>query len=95
MKKENIEYIRKTSPDGSSEDILIRGLEDGEEQYYTILGTGYGINFTRCFSMGAKNKEKFWERVFAYKIIPNRDHADLLERATGEDYISVEFYELS
>ena len=94
MKKENIEYIRKTSPDGSSEDIMVHGLEDGEEQYYTILGTGYGINFAHCFSMGAKNKEKFWEGVFAYKIIPNGEHANLLEQVTGEDYISVEFYEL-
>ena len=94
MKKENVELIRKSSSNGPDEDIMIYGLEDGEEQYYTILGTGYGINFAHCFSMGAKNKEKFWERVFAYKIIPNRDHANLLERATGNNYISVEFYEL-
>ncbi len=95
MKKENVEVIRKTNPDGSTEDIMVYGLEDGEEKYYTILGTGYGLNFTRCFSMGANNKENFWRRVFGYKIIPNRDHADLLGRATGDDYISVEFYELS
>jgi len=95
MKRENIEFMRKTATDGSSEDTKIYGLEDGEEQYYTILGTGYGINIAHCFSMGSKNKEKFWERVFAYKVIPNGDHVNLLERVTGEDYISVEFYELS
>lgn len=95
MKKENIEYIRKTSPDGSSKDIRLYGLENGEEQYYTILGTGYGVNFAHCFAMGTKNKENFWERVFAYKIISNRDQANLLERATGDNYISVEFYELA
>ena len=95
MKKENSEIIRRTSSRGSDEDIMVYGLEEGEEQYYKILGTGYGINFAHCFSMGAKNKDNFWERVFAYKIIPNRDPANLLERATGEDYISVEFYELS
>jgi len=95
MKKENAELIRRTSSKGSDEDIMVYGLEEGEEQYYKILGTGYGINFAHCFSMGAKNKDNFWERVFAYKIIPNRDPANLLERATGDDYISVEFYELS
>lgn len=96
MKKENIMKIGKTfTADGHTEEKGIYCLEDGEEQFYSILGTGYGINFVHCFSMGAKNKENFWERVFAYKINPNREHTEFMERATGEDYISVEFYELS
>ena len=95
MKKENIETIRKTMPDGYKEDKIIYGLDEGEEQYYTILGIGYGINFAHCFTMGVKNKEMFWERVFAYKIIPNLNQAILLEKAIGENYLSVEFYELS
>lgn len=96
MKNENIMKIGKTfTADERREEKDIYCLEDGEEKFYSILGTGYGINFVHCFTMGAKNKENFWERAFAYKIIPNRDHADLLERATGDDYISVEFYELS
>lgn len=96
MKKENIMTIVKTAnADGSKETKDIYQLEEGEEQFYNLLGTGYGVNLVHCFSMGAKNKENFWERVFGYRIIPNRDHANLLERATGEDYISVEFYELA
>jgi len=95
MKKENIEIIRRESPDGATEEAVIYGLEDGEEQYYRILGTGYGVNFAHCFSMGHKNKENFWERVVGYKIIPNTDQANLLKKMTGNDYITVEFYELS
>ncbi|MDX9913680.1 MAG: hypothetical protein RBS77_03820 [Candidatus Moranbacteria bacterium] len=95
MKKENIEIIRRESPDGATEEAVIYGLEDGEEQYYRILGTGYGVNFAHCFSMGHKNKENFWERVFAYKISLNREQADMIEKITGKHYISVEFYELS
>lgn len=94
MKKENIEVIRKKIVEDAYEDIKIYGLEEGEEQYYKILGTGYGLNFAHCFSMGANNKEIFWERVFGYKIIPNREQANLLEKATGDDYLSIEFYEL-
>lgn len=95
MKKENLQGIIKTNPDGLKEGKDIYGLEEGEEQFYKLIGVGYGINLAHCFSMGTKNSENFWERVFAYKIIPNRDQANLLEKATGDDYISVEFYELS
>jgi hypothetical protein len=94
MKKENIEFMRKTASDGSTEDVMVYGLEDGEEQYYTILGTGYGVNFAHCFTMGAKNKDNFWGRVFAYKISRDRKYTDMIEGATGQSYISVEFFEL-
>ena len=96
MKNENTIKIGKTfTTDGHREEKERYCLEDGEERFYNILGTGYGINLVHCFSMGAKNKENFWERVFAYKIIPNREPANLMKRVTGKDYISVEFYELS
>lgn len=95
MKKDNIEIVRRTSPDGSIEDTIIYGLEEGEEQYYKILGTSSGITFAHCFSLGAKHKDNFLKRVFAYKIIPDKDHIDLLKKVTRENYISVEFYELA
>ena len=94
MKKENLTTVGKTLPDGIREEKNIYGLEEGEEQYYHLLGVGYGINLVHCFSMGAKNKENFWERMFAYKVIPNEKPADLLEEATGNGYISVQFFEL-
>lgn len=95
MKKANVMTVVKTSnSDGHEEKKDMYRLEDGEEKFYGLLGVGYGVNLVHCFSMGSKNKEMFWERVFAYRIIPNQDHAKLLEKATGENYLSVEFYEL-
>ena len=94
MKKENLATVIKTLPNGDREEKSIYGIEEGEEQYYHSLGVGSGVNFAHCFALGAKHGKNLWERVFAYKIIYNDKTANLMEKATGDKYVSVEFFEL-
>lgn len=94
MKKENLATVTKILPNDTREEKSIYGIEEGEEQYYHSLGIGMGVNFAHCFALGAKHKENLWERVFAYKIIPNDETANLMEKTTGDKYVSVEFFEL-
>lgn len=94
MKKENFKSVALTTKEKTEEKIIYL-LDDGEEKYYKLLGSAYGVNFYHCFALGMKHKENFWNRVFAYKISADRDQVDIIEKATGEKYVAIEFYELN
>jgi len=94
MKKENIEIINIIYLNSSSKDLMIYGLEEGEEKYYKLLGKSSGINLAHCFFMGHKHKKAFAERVFAYKVISNDKTLDVLKQIIDKEYMTVEFYEL-
>jgi hypothetical protein len=95
MKKENQIKLAHTLLNGQRDTKTIYELESGEEKYFKSLGTGSGISIMHCLSMGINHKENLWERVFAYRVIKGDNTASLLEVATGNKYIAVEFYELS
>lgn len=89
--------IRRTNPDGKTEEKEIFEINDERAVDYDLLGKAVGINLQHCFSLGDAHKEKFWDRVYGYRIIEDDDSkmfAEAMVKASkGTKMISVCFYE--
>ncbi len=91
--------ISRVIEGGIKEVKEIHELVDEPDNKYLLLGQSTGTNMQHCLLMAENHKQKFWHRVYGYKIIEN----DKMEKMLGEamkkikpkveSYMTVCFYE--
>ncbi len=95
----NSVQISRFTEDGIKEVKEIYELSEDNTVKYRILGQPTGINMEHCVILGLKHKERFWNRVYGYRIIKNEAIEKMLVEAMRkikpeiESYITVCFYE--
>lgn len=96
MKSVTINHINE---DGIAEAKEIYELLDTDNFKYRLIGGSMGINMDHCVILGIKHAVNFWHRVYAYKIIQNKEKENMILEAMRKikpevkSYITVSFYE--
>ena len=84
-------------PDGYDERIpygkMIRMIPENDVEKYKPMGYGIGVNFKHAVLLGQSHSKDFYIRVVGYRYLKNSHEAQMLTDATGERFITVQFYE--
>lgn len=96
MNSVTINHITK---EGIAESKEIYELLEIDNSKYRLMGQSLGINMNHCVMLGAKHALDFWHRVYAYKIVQNKEQEQIILEAMRKikpevkSYITVCFYE--
>jgi len=91
MNKDYIIFSTKT-PIGEKVDKIVCELKGDDWKLFKLIGKAIGTDLGHCVYLGNRRAENFWERVCGYRIIEDEE-CQKLEQATGQKYISVQFFE--
>lgn len=60
---------------------------------YKLLGRSFGVSVNHCLQMATTHCKNFIERAVGFRNVENNDQIKIFSKATGKQYMSIEFYE--
>jgi hypothetical protein len=68
-------------------------LTEEKVKQYKSIGKASGVSLGMCFYLAHKHCNNLKERCVGYRILKEDEIASTCTKITGQEYMSVEFYE--